>query len=91
MELLESIQRGATKMIPGMEQPSCSDGEEKGRLRGELRAACQYPKGSDRKEGDRLLSRACGDRTRGNGFKLKEGRFRLDKRKKPFTVRVVRH
>ena len=64
---------------------------EKGRLRRDLRVAFQYLKGSYRKEGDRHFSRVCGDRTRGNGFKLKEGRFRLDIRKKYFTARVVRH
>ena len=51
----------------------------------------QYIKGSCRKEWDRFFSRVCGDRTRGNVFKLKKCRFRLEIRNKSFTVRVVRH
>jgi len=48
----------------------------------DLRAAFQYLKGGCKKEGERLYSRACCDRTRGRSFKVKEGRFRLDIRKK---------
>ena len=63
---------------------------EKRRLWGDLRAAFQYLKESYRKEEDRLFSRVCGDRTRGNGFKLKGGRFRY-KEKVFFTIKVVKH
>jgi len=52
----------------------------------DLIAAFQYPKGTYKKEGDRLFSRVCCDGTRGNGFKLKEGRCKLDIRNKSFRL-----
>jgi len=54
---------------------------EKRRLWEDLIAAFQYLKGAYKKVGDNLFSRACCNRTRGNGFKLKKGRCRLDMRK----------
>ena len=51
--------------------------------------AFQYLKGAYRKAGRDI--RICSNRMRGNGFKLDEGRFRLDIRKKLFTLRVARH
>ena len=38
----------------------------------------QYLNGAYKQEGSKLFERLDNSRTRGNGFKLKEGRFRLD-------------
>jgi len=54
-------------------------------------AAFQYLKGACGKDVENLFSKACCDRTRSNGFKLREGRFRLDIRMTFFTMRVVKH
>jgi len=63
----------------------------KGRLCGELIVAFQYLKEAHRKAGEGLFIRVCSNRTRGNGLKLEESRFRLDIRKKFFTIRLMRH
>jgi len=79
VELLERVQRRATKKIRGMEHLCYEErlrelrlfSLEKRRLQGHLIAAFQYLKGASKKAGEEIFARSCSDRARGNGFKLK--------------------
>ena len=58
---------------------------EKRRLQGDLIVAFQYLKEAYKHGGNQFFTWVDSDRTEGNGFKLKKGRFRLDFTGKLFT------
>ena len=98
-EVLQRVQRRATKLLKALEHKSCEEQLRelglvnlgKRRLRGDLTAPCNYLRGSCSGVGVGLFfSQVTIDRRKGSGLKLRHRSLRWDIRENSFTKRFVK-